>query len=79
MISRKSKKVEPKVGQSKVFAYTSMCCDAPASKPACVATGDEKNPATLGTWHCGLCGKKASVRRTVKTQAEVVVEVANAA
>lgn len=41
--------------------YTSKCCDARATKPACERT--DKHMATLGTWHCQKCGNTCSVSR----------------
>lgn len=47
--------------QHKIFEYTSKCCGAKATKPACEKT--DKHMATLGTWNCTKCGRKCSVNR----------------
>jgi hypothetical protein len=65
------------------FAYTSVCCNALAEKPACVSFGSvttrdglqvktvarDKAAETqgLGSWRCTQCRKAASVTRAVFT------------
>lgn len=64
------------------FVYISICCGAPATKPACLAIpkaakkpkkgkkGDEREKApeyaSLGHWSCTQCGKGCKVQRTNK-------------
>lgn len=49
------------------FLYTSSCCGVAAIKPACLKDRDvrfEERKATLGTWLCTRCRRKAKVTRT---------------
>ncbi len=64
-----------------VYIYTSICCTAPASKPACAVDrghkvgrflGDKpEGEATLGGWRCGDCKKPCSVSRHKKEPCKV--------
>ena len=59
--NKKNSKSVPKLGVSKVFVYTSVCCNEPAQKPALVRT--EEAAGTLGHWRCGKCSKGCKVKR----------------
>lgn len=77
-----------------VNLYTSMCCGAPATKPACVkphaqpkkkgkgkrGEHKEKAPefATLGHWTCTACGKGCKVAVSSRPPKEEKVTNANA-
>lgn len=45
------------------FTYTSICCSAPANKPACTKASKVKGatPQALGTWRCTQCKKVCKV------------------
>ena len=60
--NKKNSKSVPKLGVSKVFVYTSVCCNEPAQKPALVRT--EEATGTLGHWRCGKCSKGCKVKRS---------------
>jgi hypothetical protein len=49
-----------------VNIYVTKCCQVAGQKEACERTKEEKaekkfGEASLGTWRCPRCGKKASV------------------
>jgi hypothetical protein len=57
----RSKSKKP-VAAKPTRAYTSVCCQAPAVKPACTRVDKKKAlEQGLGTWKCSGCGKKCSV------------------
>jgi hypothetical protein len=65
---RKSPAIKPLKRDVPVFLYTSDCHDAPAEKPPCERSDADREKrqyghATLGTWKCTVCKKKAKVRR----------------
>lgn len=60
-----------------VFTYTSVCCGAAASKPACEkpkaakkGKGKTQEYATLGHWSCEKCGRACKVTRSGGTGAQ---------
>lgn len=69
--SKPSKPVAKPKGPT--FCYTSVCCSAPATKPACTRVG--KKEALVqgkGSWRCTACRKSAKV--TV-SKAKMLVDV----
>lgn len=55
--------------RSNVFVYTSVCCEAPAKKPAVARSPEDKrenkfSECSLGKWHCVKCGRNCKVTRT---------------
>ncbi len=58
-----------------VFVYTSVCCTAPAKKPAVVRSPEDKkakeySKCGLGVWRCTNCERVAKVTRS-KNKEEV--------
>lgn len=54
--------------KSSAFLYTSTCCNAPANKPPCERSLQDRkegecSKSPLGTWNCGSCGRKCKVVR----------------
>jgi hypothetical protein len=64
-----------------VFTYTSVCCGAPADKPACVVAKGQRiglylgahpeGESTLGTFRCSQCRKSCGVSRSKNKSEEV--------
>jgi hypothetical protein len=56
-----------------VFAYTSVCHDAPAKKEPCVPNYSvefKERKANLGSWRCSQCNKPCKVKRTKRVTVE---------
>ena len=50
-----------------VFAYTSTCCQAQATKPPCLYLGmraKESGNQGLGSWRCSACHKPCTCTRS---------------
>lgn len=70
---RKAKNV--KVPPTRVFNYTSECCEEGARKPPVERSDSDRSEnkfseCGLGTWTCSKCGKKCKVKRTRISQLE---------
>ena len=66
---KNKKRVVPNKLRSRVFNYTSVCCDAPANKPPVERSAEDRaegkfSECHLGKWHCSKCGKACKVKRS---------------
>lgn len=53
------------------YVYTSKCCEVVATKPECVRDGTtqlKERKATLGSWTCSKCRRKAKVSRSLNAE-----------
>ncbi len=65
----KKKVVVKSTPRTRVFNYTSVCCNEPAKKPPVQRSGEdlaanEYSQCGLGKWECTKCGKNAKVKRS---------------
>lgn len=77
----KKKQQKPAKGEKPVvaqaapaFIYTTQCCGIVAQKTPCIKDRDvkfEERKATLGTWSCPKCRRKAKVTRTKNTDGSI--------
>ena len=64
---KKPKTAAPAKAKNPVFAYTSVCCSVPATKPPVIAVGyrsEEAKTQTLGKFRCTKCGKRCKCNRS---------------
>jgi hypothetical protein len=69
----RKKLVSRAIPRKVTFSYTSVCCEAPATKPpverkAEDKTANEYSQCGLGKWHCNKCGKNCKVKRSKITE-----------
>lgn len=55
--------------KNSVFIYTSVCCNAPATKEAVIRKEEDRkankySEMSLGKWKCSKCGRNAKVTRS---------------
>jgi len=63
-MANKSKKAPSSISNliNNIFNYTSICCNAPATKAACAKS--DKADSSLGKWKCVKCSQKCKVTRS---------------
>lgn len=73
--NQQTKQPQIKEQAAPIYTYTSKCCEAPATKPPCERSREDRREnkfsrAGLGHWRCTKCAAGCKVKRSKATPKE---------